>query len=127
MKSDKIPALQLFRDFALESDDFNASNVLEAAVALQRVLAERTHPKKNLQGEIIQVPSTLAKDLKLPHIIKRLTSKVWGQRQKGLEEFQELWETLANGTRKRVEDQIGWYDPNDLDWDDPRSNRKPLD
>jgi len=109
----------------VQSDDFNASNVLEAAVALQRVLAARTHAKKNLQGEIIQVPSTLGNDLKLPHIIKRLTSKVWSQREKGLEEFQELWETLANGTRKKVEDAIGWYDPEELEWDDIRSNRKP--
>ena len=44
----------------------------------------------------------------------------------GLEDFQELWPTLSPQTRERVLEAIGWYDPKELDWDDKRSNRRPL-
>jgi hypothetical protein len=98
----------------LDSDAFTVETALEAATELQKVLASRMHRRQ--LGEALQLPRT----------INRLQSKQQKQREKGLEDFQELWPTLSRFTRHRVLDKLGWYNPKELDWEDKRSNRRPV-
>lgn len=76
-------------------------------------------------GHEVLVPGQLGEALHLPRIIQRLQSKQLRQREQGLDDFQSLWPTLSDNTRFKVLDNLGWYDPSDLDWDDKRSNRRP--
>lgn len=109
----------------LDLETFTVETALEAATELRRVLAARTHRRKVLGQEVI-VPGQLGEALQLPRIINRLQSKQQRQREAGLEDFQDLWPTLSLQTRERVLTAIGWYDPEKLDWDDKRSNRRPV-
>jgi len=109
----------------LELETFTIETALDAATELRKVLAARTHRRK-VMGQEVMVPGQLGEALQLPRIINRLQSKQMKQRELGLEDFQELWPTLAPQTRERVLGAIGWYDPKELDWDDKRSNRRPL-
>ncbi|MAR90124.1 MAG: hypothetical protein SV765_04680 [Pseudomonadota bacterium] len=105
--------------------DFDEHSALAAARALQQVLQQRTHRRKFLGQEYI-VPGKLGEALNLPQITSRLQSKVAQRRQQGLEAFAELWVTLSERTRSQVLTAINWYDPEDLSWDDKRSNRRPV-
>lgn len=109
----------------LELESFTVETALEAAVELRRVLAARTHRRK-VMGQEVVVPGQLGDALQLPRIINRLQGKQQRQREAGLDDFQELWPTLSPQTRERVLEAIGWYDPKELDWDDKRSNRRPV-
>lgn len=109
----------------IDSDDFNEESALAAALALEKVLARRTHRRKYL-GQIYTVPGRLGDALKLPAIVSKLQSKANGRRRRGLDEFRFLWDTLSVPTREAVQQDINWYDPKDLSWDDVRSNRKPV-
>ena len=109
----------------LELETFTIETALDAATELRKVLAARTHRRK-VMGQEVMVPGQLGEALQLPRIINRLQSKQMKQRELGLEDFQELWPTLSPQTRERVLGAIGWYDPKELDWDDKRSNRRPL-
>jgi hypothetical protein len=109
----------------LELETFTIETALDAATELRKVLAARTHRRK-MMGQEVMVPGQLGEALQLPRIINRLQSKQMKQRELGLEDFQELWPTLSPQTRERVLGAIGWYDPKELDWDDKRSNRRPL-
>ena len=109
----------------LELETFTIETALDAATELRKVLAARTHRRK-VMGQEVMVPGQLGEALQLPRIINRLQSKHMKQRELGLEDFQELWPTLSPQTRERVLGAIGWYDPKELDWDDKRSNRRPL-
>ncbi len=109
----------------LELETFTIETALDAATELRKVLAARTHRHK-VMGQEVMVPGQLGEALQLPRIINRLQSKQMKQRELGLEDFQELWPTLSPQTRERVLGAIGWYDPKELDWDDKRSNRRPL-
>ena len=109
----------------LELETFTIETALDAATELCKVLAARTHRRK-VMGQEVMVPGQLGEALQLPRIINRLQSKQMKQRELGLEDFQELWPTLSPQTRERVLGAIGWYDPKELDWDDKRSNRRPL-
>ena len=109
----------------LELETFTIETALDAATELRKVLAARTHRRK-VMGQEVMVPGQLGEALQLPRIINRLQSKQMKQRELGLEDFQELWPTLSPQTRERVLRAIGWYDPKELDWDDKRSNRRPL-
>lgn len=108
----------------MDADDFDEETALAAALALQDVLAQRTHRRKYL-GQIYLVPGKLGEALKLPSIIGRLQSKVVRRRHQGQEDFCLLWDTLSVTTREAVLQAIDWYDPKALDWDDKRSNRRP--
>lgn len=72
------------------------------------------------------MPGQLGEALHLPRIIRLLQGKQLRQRERGLEEFHELWPTLSPTTREKVLDRIGWYDPKSLNWEDKRSNRRPI-
>lgn len=109
----------------LELETFTVETALDAATELRKVLAARTHRRK-VMGQEVVVPGQLGEALQLPRTINRLQSKQQKQRDLGLEDFQELWPTLSPQTRERVLEAIGWYDPKELDWDDKRSNRRPL-
>ncbi len=109
----------------MQSNDFDTDTALQAAQALQQVLAARTHRKK-VWGQEIIVPGQLGEALKLPTIISQLSGKITKRRDKGLDQFRELWDTLSDSTRREVLTAIGWYDPEDLDWEDKRSNRRPI-
>lgn len=109
----------------LDTADFTIETALEAAVELTRVLAARKHRRK-VMGQEVWVPGQLGQALQLPQIIHRLRSKQLRQREQGLEEFADLWCTLSRPTRQKVSSALGWYDPKELDWDDKRSNRRPL-
>ncbi|AZT82955.1 hypothetical protein EHN06_05035 [Marinobacter sp. NP-4(2019)] len=109
----------------MDHEEFTTETALDAATALHKVLAARTHRKK-VMGQDVWVPGQLGEALQLPRIIRRLQSKQQKQRDQGLDEFQELWPTLSPATRKKVLDRIGWYNPKELNWDDKRSNRRPV-
>jgi hypothetical protein len=109
----------------VEPEIFTEETALDAASELRRVLAARTHRRKVLGQEVL-VPGQLGEALHLPRIINRLQSKQQKQRDLGLDGFQELWPTLSVTTREKVLDAIGWYNPSELDWEDKRSNRRPL-
>lgn len=97
---------------------------LDAALMLQTVLAARTHRKKIL-GQIQVIPGQLGGAIGLPAIVTKLQSKQYQRRNLGLSDFNALWITLSEETRTRVLEGIGWYDPEELDWDDKRSNFRP--
>lgn len=104
--------------------EFDEVTALAAALALEAVLQQRVHRRKYL-GQIYTVPGKLGEALNLPRITSQLNSKVARRREQGLEAFEELWVTLSRSTREKVLKAIQWYDPKDLNWDDPRSNRRP--
>jgi len=108
----------------VDCDDFNTETALIAAHALQQVFSRRTHRRK-FMGQLVIVPGQLGEALRLPSIIGRLQSKSAKRRQAGLEAFQHLWTTLSEATREQALQDMGWYDPQDLHWEDVRSNRRP--
>ena len=108
----------------IEAPEFDQESALAAALALEAVLQQRTHQRKHL-GQIYTVPGSLGRALNLPKIISMLKSKVANRRERGVEQFDDLWFTLSLDTRNKVLEQLGWYDPKQLGWDDKRSNRKP--
>lgn len=108
----------------MDSDDFDIELAQKAVESLSHVLAARTHKKKYL-GREYTLPGQLGSALKIPEITACLNSPMQHRRQKGLETFQALWPTLSADTRNLVAADIGWYQPDALQWDDKRSNRKP--
>jgi hypothetical protein len=106
-------------------ENFTEETALDAAKELSRVLASRTHRRKILGHEVL-VPGQLGEALHLPRIVNRLQSKQQKQRELGLDDFLELWPTLSETTRERVLNAIGWYNPHELNWEDKRSNRRPV-
>jgi len=108
----------------LDSTEFDTTTAQLAAIELRKVLAARTHRKK-IMGEIHVIPGTLGEAIRLPQIIHQLESRSTTQRNRGLENFRVLWQTLSEPTRREIEEFLGWYEPHELDWDDPRSNRRP--
>lgn len=109
---------------SVASEEFTVETALEAAAALHRVLAARTHRRK-VMGQEVLVPGQLGEALHLPQIMRRLQARQARQRDRGLDDFHELWPTLSPATRDKVLGAIGWYDPKALDWEDKRSNRRP--
>ncbi|WP_227663414.1 hypothetical protein [Marinobacter halophilus] len=82
--------------------------------------------RRKVMGQDVLVPGQLGEALQLPRILNRLQSKQQKQRDRGLEDFKELWPTLSRLTRQKVMEKIDWYDPKNLDWEDKRSNRRPV-
>lgn len=108
----------------MESEDFDVELALLTARSLQVVFARRTHRRK-FMGQVYVVPGRLGEALRLPSIVERLQSKSTKRRQSGLADFQNLWATLSETTRQQALRDVGWYDPEELPWDDQRSNRRP--
>jgi hypothetical protein len=120
-----LPVSKLIKPTPEELLSFDSLDVaLDAAAELQRVLAARTHRKKVL-GQIHLIPGQLGAAIGLPTIISKMQSKQAQRRADGLAAFNTLWVTLSKQTRRRVLDAIGWYDPEELDWEDKRSNLRP--
>lgn len=111
---------------ALHQEDFDEDTALMAAQALQSVLSRRTHRKKVLGEERI-VPGQLGDALGLPALCKQLASRRPGTRERAVERFEAIWASLSEGSRRQVRKKLGWYDPRELDWEDPRSNRRPVE
>lgn len=109
----------------MDTENFTVETAVEAATALDKILAGRMHRKKVLGQEVL-VPGQLGQALHLPLILRRLNSKQLRQREQGFEDFSALWHTLSAATRHKVLAAIDWYDPKRLDWDDKRSNRRPV-
>lgn len=121
-----VTLLSAHKSVRLQSlENFTVETALQAAAELQKVLAARTHRRK-VMGQEIEVPGQLGEALQLPRIMRRLGSKQQRQRDQGLEAFQALWPTLSEPTRTQVLENIGWYNPKQLDWEDKRSNRRPV-
>lgn len=110
----------------MNHEDFDEETALMAVQALQAVLSRRTHRKKVLGEERI-VPGQLGEALGLPSLRKQLNSRRAGTRQQAVERFEAIWSSLSERSRRRVREALGWYDPRDLDWEDPRSNRRPVE
>lgn len=108
----------------VEETDFDIDTAYEAVKALQQVLARRTHRRRYLGQEVV-VPGQLGSALRLPFIAEQLQGKTAPRRERGLEAFQCLWPTLSPDTQNQVLDLIGWYEPEQLSWEDKRSNRRP--
>ncbi|EBA01207.1 hypothetical protein MELB17_19179 [Marinobacter sp. ELB17] len=109
---------------SVQVNTFTEDTALDAAVKLQRVLAARTH-RRTLLGQEVTVPGQLGAALNLPRTVSRLQSRQARLREQGLEDFQQLWVTLSIQTRDKVLRAMGWYRPQELSWDDKRSNRHP--
>ncbi|MGM0570699.1 hypothetical protein [Marinobacter sp.] len=109
----------------MTGDDFNEETALQAAEALAAVLARRTHRRK-VMGQEVLVPGQLGDALRLPQLIARLRSRQRRQRDRAVQAFEILWDTLSPRTRDQVLRDLGWYDPRGLSWEDKRSNRRPL-
>ena len=107
-----------------KSKNFQVESALLAALALSQILARRIH-RKMIFGEERLIAGTLGEAVKLPSITHRLEHRSSKQRDQGLEDFKLLWDTLSLATCQSVLDAIGWYKPQDLDWEDKRSNRRP--
>ena len=108
----------------VSGNGFNEETALQAAETLAGVLARRTHRRK-VMGQEVLVPGQLGEALKLPQLINRLKSRQQRQRDRAVEDFEILWETLSELTRDQVCRHLGWYDPRELSWEDKRSNRRP--
>ena len=115
--SDRMPS-------SIDSDEFDVALALRAADALKVILQNRTRVKVIL-GEERVVPGTLGEVIRLPTILARLQGRSRVARDAALAEFRTLWSTLSEKTTSEVLLTIGWYDPTELDWEDPRSNRRP--
>ena len=96
----------------------------ELAQAIVDVLDSRTHKRIHL-GDPVTVKGSLSKALKLPDIQRRLDSTHSDRQLSGKNMLAELWETLSPETQAKTLNQLDWYDPKSLSWDDPRSNRYP--
>ena len=105
-------------------DALDANSALQLAEALESVLDKRTHKHNHLGDEIV-VKGSLSKALKLPDLIKHLASTE-KKRLLAKERLSEIWYSLSANTRAKAFDAAGLYEPKALDWDDPRSNRKPI-
>jgi len=113
------------RPRVVDTIEFDIETAHAAVLALQEVLARRTHRRKYLGQEVL-VPGQLGSALRLPSIASQLRGKTAPRRERGLEAFLTLWPTLSPATQEQVLDLIGWYEPDKLSWEDKRSNRKPL-
>lgn len=95
------------------------------ADAITEVLDSRLHRRVHM-GEEILVKGSLSRALHLPELRKKLYSHQTSRQQVGKDELIQLWQTLSDNTRQSVLERLHWYEPEKLDWDDPRSNRKPF-
>ena len=108
----------------LDISQLNIEATRVFAQALEGVLDSRTH-KRNYLGDEVIVKGSLSKALKLPEIIHKLQRNNESAQQQAQEQLEILWLTLSEETKTSVLEKAGWYQTDDLTWDDPRSNRHP--
>lgn len=109
----------------LDIDALDIEALRELLVAVIAVLDSRMHKRKHL-GEEILVKGSLSQALHLPDLQKRLNAVNEEKQNRAREDLASVWQSLSTATRQAVIEQLGWYDPHELDWDDPRSNRRPV-
>ncbi|GAA3974149.1 hypothetical protein [Allohahella marinimesophila] len=109
----------------MDPSHFTVERAQEAAAALDNILRKRTHARKVL-GQTMIFPGRLGEALRLPQIKNALNSKMSHRREVGLDQFRNLWPTLSEPTKRAVLDRMGWYEVDAMDWEDKRSNRRPL-
>ena len=109
----------------IDFEQLNDEQLLELCTQLQSVLDARLHKRQHL-GEEVLVKGSLSKALKLPELIKKLSSKRPVSRQQARDAFDVLWFSLSEDTKNKTLLAFGAYDPKALDWEDPRSNKKPI-
>lgn len=104
--------------------DFSLEAQIELLDGIEQVLDNRMH-KRKVMGEDVLVKGSLSKALRIPEIRRKLASRNSTRQHKGTLALAELWATLSPVTQQSVLALISWYDPSTLEWDDPRSNRRP--
>lgn len=109
----------------MDISSLDIESLRELAGAIHAVLDSRLHRRVHL-GEEILVKGSLSRALHLPEIRKRLNAVNEARQQQAVNELTRLWQTLSETTRQTVIERLEWYEPDQLDWDDPRSNRKPF-
>ena len=105
-------------------DKFTTEQRICCAQAIEAALNRRRH-HHIIMGENVVVQGSLAKALKLPELIKKLRSPQAIKRDLAAEQLESIWQSLSQATQEHVKQELNWYDPKDLTWDDPRSNRNP--
>lgn len=108
----------------MDIEHLQIESLRQLIASLIEVLDSRVHKKVHL-GEEVLVKGSLSRALHLPETSRKLNSPRMDKQLQGKDELIMVWETLSMPTRQAVFEQLGWYDPSELDWDDPRSNRKP--
>lgn len=97
--------------------------VVICLTALIHVLNKRQHTRLVMGKEIV-VGGSLSKALKLPDLLKQITSTQSNKRDLARQRFFDIWPTFSSDTRQQTLDHCGWYEVSELSWDDPRSNRQ---
>ena len=108
--------------------DIHSLNIETARVllnALEYVLDSRTHKRDHLGEEII-VKGSLSKALKVPELKRTLSRSNETTQKQGIDQLSTLWLTLSDTTQQAALDKAELYDPKKLNWDDLRSNRRPV-
>ncbi|CAA0119404.1 Uncharacterised protein [BD1-7 clade bacterium] len=109
----------------IDISSLDAETTHQIAISLQDVLNERTHRKQHLGAEVI-VAGSLSKALNLPLLISHLAGKSGAKHLAATEKLAEIWVTLSPLTQQKVLSRCNIYNPEEMDWEDPRSNRWPL-
>ncbi len=107
----------------MDIEKLNRSQLAACLTALIHVLNQRKHVRV-IMGKEVLVEGSLSKALKLPELLKQINSVHRAKQDKAILQFIEIWPTLSETTRELSINALGWYEPNDLEWDDPRSNKK---
>ncbi len=109
----------------MDIESLNIENARTLVSAIEDTLDSRTHKRDHLGEEII-VKGSLSKALKIPELKRTLSRTNIETQQKGIDQLSTLWATLSEATRQSALDKAGLYDPTELNWDDLRSNRRPV-
>ncbi len=109
----------------MDFNDIDTALYPKLTETLIAVLNKRKHTRLVL-GHEVTVDGSLSKALKLPELLKQLKSKQELKRQAAYDRLHMIWSTLSDETKHQTLDELGWYSPSDLAWDDPRSNRNPV-
>jgi hypothetical protein len=108
----------------MDIQTLNADQCIALIAKLEQVLDARQHKRIHL-GEEITVSGSLSKALKLSELQRKLQRYKNTDYASYKDQLEKIWLSLSNDTRQHVLELLHWYDYHDLDWDDPRSNRKP--
>lgn len=109
----------------MDISTLDIESVRKLTDTLIKVLDSRLHRRVHM-GETIWVKGSLSQALKLPDIRRRLHMQSEARQQQAKNSLNHVWHSLSDTTRDNVLKELEWYAPEHLDWDDPRSNRRPF-